>query len=123
MNLIGAPLVGSYDYRLVVFSVFIAICVSYSALDLGGRVTAAQGWIRTAWLAGGAISMGLGIWSMHFTGMLAFNLPVPVAYHWPTVLLSILAAIFGSAVALYVASRKKMGRAAALTGSALMGLA
>ena len=66
--------------------------------------------------------MGLGIWSMHFTGMLAFNLPVPVFYDWPTVLLSLLAAILASAVALYVVSRKKMGRAQALTGSVFMGL-
>lgn len=65
--------------------------------------------------------MGLGIWSMHFTGMLAFNLPVPVFYDWPTVLLSLLVAILASAVALYIVSRKKMGRVQALTGSVLIG--
>ncbi len=59
---------------------------------------------------------------MHFTGMLAFNLPVPVFYYWPTLLLSLLAAIFASGVALYVVSRKKMGRIQALTGGILMGL-
>ena len=122
MTEIGAPLAGFYDYRLVALSVFIAISASYMALDLGGRVTAAHGWIRSAWLAGGAAAMGLGIWSMHFTGMLAFNLPVPVFYDWPRVLLSLLAAILASAVALYVVSRKKMGRAQALTGSVFMGL-
>jgi PAS domain S-box-containing protein len=122
MTEIGAPLTGFYDYRLVAVSIFIAISASYMALDLGGRVTASHGWIRSAWLVGGAASMGLGIWSMHFTGMLAFNLPVPVFYDWPTVLLSLLAAILASAVALYVVSRKKMGRAQALTGSIFMGL-
>ena len=54
--------------------------------------------------------MGLGIWSMHFTAMLAFNLAVPVTYHWPTVLLSLMIAMLASAVALYVVSRKKMRR-------------
>ncbi|MGA7795681.1 MAG: MHYT domain-containing protein [Candidatus Acidiferrales bacterium] len=122
MSEIGAPLVGFYDYRLVALSIFIAMSASYMALDLGGRVTAARGWIRSAWLAGGAVAMGLGIWSMHFTGMLAFNLPVPVFYDWPTVLLSLLTAILSSAVALYVVSRKKMGRVQALTGSIFMGL-
>jgi len=122
MGQIGSPLTGSYDHRLVVVSIFIAISASYVALDLGGRVTAARGWIRSAWLAGGASALGLGIWSMHFTGMLAFNLPVPVAYNWPTVLLSLLAAIFASAVALYVVSRTKMGRVQAMIGSVLMGL-
>jgi PAS domain S-box-containing protein len=123
MNQPGTPLVGMYDYRLVVLSIFIAISASYGALDLGARVTAARGWIRSIWLACGASAMGLGIWSMHFIGMLAFRLPVPVAYHWPTVLLSLLAAIFGSGVALYVVSHEKMGLFQALTGSVLMGLA
>src|ERR1700686_3481610 len=122
MTQIDGYLVGFYAYRLVALSIFIAISASYMALDLGGRVTAARGWIRFGWLIGGATAMGLGIWSMHFTGMLAFNLPVPVFYDWPTVLLSLLAAILASAVALYVVSRKKMWRAQAITGSALMGL-
>ena len=58
---------------------------------------------------------------MHYIGMLAFILPIPVAYHWPTVLLSLLAAILASVIALYVVSRKKMGASRAVAGSALMG--
>jgi PAS domain S-box-containing protein len=65
--------------------------------------------------------MGTGIWSMHYIGMLAFILPIPVAYHWPTVLLSLFAAIFASVVALYVVSREKMDAPRALAGSLLMG--
>ena len=65
--------------------------------------------------------MGTGIWSMHYIGMLAFSLPIPVAYHWPTVLLSLFAAILASAIALYVVSRQKMGVSQAVAGSALMG--
>ncbi len=112
---------GSYDYRLVVLSVVIAICAAYAALDLAGRTTAAAGRVRLAWLAGGAFAMGLGIWSMHYIGMLAFFLPVPVLYDWPTVLLSLLAAVFASAVALFVVSRKAMDWIRALIGSAIMG--
>ena len=70
-------------------SVVIAICASYAALDLAGRVTAARGTVRAVWLGGGASAMGLGIWSMHYIGMLAFSLPVPVPYDWPTVLASL----------------------------------
>jgi len=69
---------GSYDYRLVTLSVLIAVCAAYSALELSGRTTAASGKWRAAWLAGGAIAMGFGIWSMHYVGMLAFTLPIPV---------------------------------------------
>jgi PAS domain S-box-containing protein len=65
--------------------------------------------------------MGVGIWAMHLKGMLAFQLPVPVAYHWPTIVAALLVAILASTVALYVASRKKMGPSDALTGSVIMG--
>jgi PAS domain S-box-containing protein len=58
---------------------------------------------------------------MHYIGMLAFILPIPVAYHWPTVLLSLLAAILASVVALGVVSQQKMGWFRALAGSVLMG--
>src|SRR3981081_2746466 len=114
-------LIGAYNYGLVALSVLIAIFSSYAALDLAGRVTAAHGWTRAVWLLGGAGAMGTGIWSMHYIGMLAFILPIPVAYHWPTVLLSLLAAILASVIALYVVSRKKMGASRAVAGSALMG--
>src|ERR1700726_2815780 len=114
-------LIGSYNYALVALSVLIAIFASYAALDLAGRVTAAGGWTRAVWLLGGAGAMGTGIWSMHYIGMLAFVLPVPVAYHWPTVLLSLFAAVLASVIALYVVSRQKMGASRAVVGSVLMG--
>jgi PAS domain S-box-containing protein len=112
---------GSFDYGEVARSVLIAIVASYAALDLLGRLTSARGRIRLAWLSGGAIAMGLGIWAMHFKGMLACRLPVPVEYHWPTVLASLLVAILASAVALYIASRQKMGPVEVLTGSVILG--
>jgi PAS domain S-box-containing protein len=114
-------LIGSYNYSLVALSVFIAVFASYAALDLASRVTAAGGWTRALWVLGGACAMGTGIWSMHYIGMLAFILPIPVAYHWPTVLLSLFAAILASAIALYVVSRQKMGASQAVAGSVLMG--
>ena len=114
-------MVGSYNYRLVALSVFIAVLASYAALDLAGRVTSARGAARKLWLSGGAIAMGIGIWSMHYVGMLAFRLPVPVEYDWPTVAGSLLAAIFASAIALFVVSREQMGLRRAVVGSFFMG--
>src|SRR5207245_7241533 len=99
----------------------IAICAAYTGLELASRTAAAKGRSRIAWLAGGATAMGLGIWSMHYIGMLAFSLPIPVSYDWPTVLLSLLAAVFASAVALFVVSRQRMGWPRALAGSVIMG--
>jgi PAS domain S-box-containing protein len=114
-------LAGTYDYRLVVLSVLISALASYAALDLGGRVTASRGSLRSLWLMGGAAAMGLGIWSMHYIGMLAYSLPVATFYHWPTVLLSLLAAVLASAVALFVVSRNEMGPLRIATGGLLMG--
>jgi len=114
-------LIGSYNYALVALSVLIAIVAAYAALDLAARVTAATGWTRAIWLLGGGAAMGIGIWSMHYIGMLAFVLPIPVAYHWSTVLLSLIAAILASVVALHVVSRQKMSGSRVVAGSVLMG--
>src|ERR1700749_1701965 len=102
-------LIGSYNYSLVALSVLIAMVASYAALDLASRVPATGGWAPAGGPLGGACAMETGIWSMPYIGMLALVLPVPVAYHWPTVLLSLLAAILASAVALFVVSRNEMG--------------
>jgi PAS domain S-box-containing protein len=114
-------LAGSYDYRLVALSVFIAMLASYAALDLGGRVTASGGRVQFAWLVGGSMAMGTGIWSMHYIGMLAYRLPVPVRYDWPTVLVSLIAAMLASVVALFVVSRSAMGPLRIGMGGLLMG--
>src|SRR6185312_9132778 len=77
---------------------------------------------RTGGMAGrGAWAMGSGIWSMHYTGMLAYRLPIPVFYHIPTVALSLLAAIFASLIALFVVSRQELTTLRVIVGSLLMG--
>jgi two-component system sensor histidine kinase/response regulator len=113
---------GSYDWPLVVLSLVIAIAASYAALDLAGRVTAARGLSRLLWLGGGSFAMGAGIWAMHYVGMLAFVLPIPVYYDWPTVIISLVAAIFASAVALLVVSRPHVNQTRIVAGGTLMGL-
>jgi HPt (histidine-containing phosphotransfer) domain-containing protein len=76
---------GSYDHRLVALSVAIGMAASYAALDVGGHVSASRGSMRFLWLSGGGVVMGMGIWSMHYVGMLAYRLPVTVLDDWPTV--------------------------------------
>jgi two-component system sensor histidine kinase/response regulator len=114
-------LIGSYDYRLVALSILVAICSSYTALDLAGRLTATSGSARFTWLASGASSMGLGIWTMHYVGMLAYKLPLPTLYDWPTVALSLIAAMLASVVALFVVSQQRLGRWHNSCGSLFMG--
>ena len=115
------PLHKAYTPLLVILSVLIASSASYTALDLAGRVTAARGRERLAWLAGGSLAMGVGIWSMHFVGMLAFHLPVPIGYQLGRVLLSVLVAVAASALALFVVSRPRVGLSALAVGALCMG--
>ena len=96
---------GTYDLQLVVLSVIVATAASYAALDLARRVTASEGWRARAWLVGGAFAMGAGIWSMHFIGMLAFKLPIRMAYDPFITLLSMVIAIVTSGFALAIVSR------------------
>ena len=112
---------GSHEPTFVLISIVIAIATAYAALNLAGRATAAQGHIRTAWIIGGAVAMGIGINGMHFVGMLGYQLPLPVLYHVPTVMAALLAAILASCVALFVVSRAELRLINALIGSLVMG--
>jgi PAS domain S-box-containing protein len=114
---------GTYHAGLVALSVLIAIVASYAAFNLAERVSATGGQRRWIWLTSGAIAMGSAIWSMHYVGMLAFVLPVPVLYHVPTVILSLVAAVAGSAVALYIVSKNNMRRADTAIAGVCLGAA
>jgi two-component system sensor histidine kinase/response regulator len=111
----------SYDYRLVALSIFVAICAAYAALDLSSRVTSTKGHAKAAWIWGGASAMGIAIWSMHYIGMLAFRLPVAVHYDVLLVIVSMLAAIVASAVALSFISRPVLNRSQLTLGAVFMG--
>src|SRR5712675_71132 len=113
---------GTYSYWQVLLSVLVATLASYTALDLATRITASKGRSATLWLVGGAFSMGTGIWSMHFIGMLAFSLPIPMGYDVPMTLASMLLAIVVSGFALYLVSRDNLGWKNLLPGGVLMGL-
>jgi NO-binding membrane sensor protein with MHYT domain len=117
----GPTLVGTYDYRLVILSVSIAVLAAYASLDLAGRIVSYRGRVRVLWLAGGASAMGFGIWSMHYVGMLAYTLPVEVRYDWPTVLISLLAAVSASSVALFIVSRDALLPTRTVISGILMG--
>src|SRR5437868_4649758 len=96
---------GSYSMDLVLLSVGVAIAASYAALDLAGRVTSASARGAPFWLLGGAFAMGAGIWSMHFIGMLAFKLPIRMAYDPAITAASLLIAMVTSGFALAVVGR------------------
>jgi PAS domain S-box-containing protein len=118
-----STIVGSYNYPVAALAVCISVLASYTALDLAERITASYGMVRRqVWLISGGVVLGIGIWSMHFTGMWAFRIPVPVEYYWPLVLLSFLEVVVASIIALAVVSRKTLGMRAAMAGSLFQGV-
>lgn len=111
----------NYNDVLILFSFIVAMLASYTALDMAGRVATTQGRASKLWLAGGALAMGIGIWSMHFIGMLAFSLPVSMGYDPLITLFSMLIAIVSSAFALWLVCHERLPTKSLLLGSLLMG--
>jgi diguanylate cyclase (GGDEF)-like protein len=114
-------LIATYNGWLVGLSIALAMLVSYTALTLVARVTELSGSLWNRWLAGGAVAMGCGIWSMHFVGMLAFHLPIRLRYGLPLTGASFLVAVLTSGFALAIASRERLRAGQLAAGALLMG--
>jgi diguanylate cyclase len=115
-------LTSHYEISLVIISVLVAIFASYTALSLAGRVTKSKGNAERWWIASGATAMGIGIWSMHFIGMLSFRLPIPVGYDPGITFLSLALPIAVSGMALWQVSRPQLPMRRLASGTVLMGL-
>ena len=113
---------GTYNSWVVLLSLVVAILASYTALDLASRITASTGAAAASWLLGGAFAMGMGIWSMHFIGMLAFSLPIPMAYDVGITIASMLIAIIVSGFALHTVSQSTLSLKNLFAGGVLMGI-
>ncbi len=83
----------SWNLPLVSLSVLIAIIGSFATLDHAQRMRETSGYMAKLWALAGGITLGMSIWGMHFVGMLAFHLPIPVTYDLTLTLFSILPAI------------------------------
>lgn len=93
---------------------------SYASVDLAGRIAAARRMQKLFWIAVGSLAMGSGIWSMHYIGMLAFILPVPVLYHYPTVIASLLLSCLACGISLAIVT-SNMSVVSASVASLVMG--
>jgi diguanylate cyclase len=113
---------GTYNSWLVLFSILVAIYVSHTALSLSARVARVDASSSGAWLAGGAVAMGCGIWSMHFIGMLAFSLPIALSYDVFLTAGSLVIAIAISGFALLVASRPQISLSHLSVAAVVMGV-
>lgn len=113
---------GSYNITLVLLSFIVAASASYVALDLAVRVSVSQGRAALYWLFSGGTVMGLGVWAMHFIGMLAYELPIPVAYDLGITLVSLVFPVAFSVMAIWLVSRARLSREHWLAGGFIMGM-
>jgi len=113
---------GTYNPHLVVLSILVAAFAAYTALDLGGRVSATRGAARRVGLVAAAIAMGGGIWSMHFIGMLAFNMPIPTSYDIGLTTLSLVVAILVTGAGFYLINRQSAPPFSLIFSGIFMGL-
>ncbi|WP_457103779.1 MHYT domain-containing protein [Methylobacterium sp. P5_C11] len=111
-----------YNPALVALSIGLAIFASYTALDLGARTRRPASGPRWPWIAGGALAMGSGIWSMHFVGMLAFEMGMPAAYDLGLTLLSLAIAIGVTGAAFLWVARADVGLTGIFVAGTMMGL-
>lgn len=100
-----------YDLSLVMASFLVAVLAAYAALYFGARLASAEAGERRFWLGSGALLMGTGIWTMHFVGMRAMPMDVPMSFDAVMTGVSWLAAVVASGVALHIIGRKKLGAA------------
>lgn len=114
-------LVSQYNQILVVTSFVVAILAAYTALNMATRVAKSEGLAARLWLAGGGIAMGIGVWAMHFIGMLAMDLSMSMSYRTGLTLFSMLVAIVSSLFALWLVSREQLRLRRLLPGAFVMG--
>lgn len=112
---------GEYNGWVILLSFIIALFVSYSALNLVYKISQSKGKVQLGWMLAGAFVMGSGVWTMHFIGMMAFHIGIPIAYNVPITLLSIIASICASYVAFYLTLAKEINRLKLLGGGFIMG--
>jgi len=112
----------TYNPWLVALSLIVAILVSYTALRLTERVAGAERRAGRLWLLGGAASMGIGIWSMHFIGMLAFSVPpLTLRYNLLINLASLFIGMLTSLFALSISGRRDLSWRRLAVSSVFMG--
>ncbi|MBD9459616.1 EAL domain-containing protein [Pseudomonas sp. PDM05] len=114
-------LIGSYSPSLVVISLLVAILASYTALDLAGRIATAKGRAVFYWMSGGAVAMGVGVWSMHFIGMLALRLPFALGFDVGITALSLLIAVLSCGFALWLVNQSRLPAWQLTLGALVMG--
>lgn len=113
---------GSHNFYIVALSLLVAALASYSALSIVLKLSDSKGKTKYLWLLAGAIVMGSGIWSMHFIGMLAFRLPIPMEYNIRLTIISMIASMLSSFISFYITMSHKVNTYKIAAGGFFMGI-
>jgi len=111
-----------YNPWLVLLSIVMATQGAYVGFGLASQIGTAGGVRQRALLAGAALSLGVGIWTMHFVGMLAARLPFPVDYLVLPTLLSFLVCVIVVGIAVFAISAGLVTPLRLTLSAALMGV-
>ena len=111
----------TWDIPLVLLSVLVAMAGSFTALTHAQRMRESSGRSARIWMITGGITLGLAIWSMHFIGMLAFHLPIPLGYDLPLTIISALPAIAAALLGFYVLREPDISTGRIIVSGLLMG--
>lgn len=106
----------------MVLSVLIAMFGSFTALSHAERMRESQGYIATAWMVAGGVTLGMAVWAMHFIGMLAFHLPIPLGYDTRLTFLSMFPAIAAALLGFYLLQSPKLQLSKIIIGGCFMGI-
>jgi len=93
----------SWDPVLIGISFVVAFIASFIALDSAGKVAISNRRESTFWRLSGGATLGMGIWSMHFIGMLAMKMSMPINYHFSLTAFSFLIALICATLAINIA--------------------
>ena len=107
---------------LVALSIAIAIQGSFVGLSLARGIDSTEGFRRRLVIAGSAITLATGVWSMHFVAMLAANFPSAVDYLVLPTLISFLICVIVVGVGIYAAHMPGAPAFRIGTGALAMGL-
>ncbi len=111
----------SWNISLVVLSVLVAIIGSFAALTHAQRMRESSGRVATLWMLAGGCTLGVAIWTMHFIGMLAMHLPIPIAFDQTLTFLSVLPAIAAALLGFRVLRESYIGYKRIAISGILMG--
>ncbi|MFK7956850.1 MAG: MHYT domain-containing protein [Lysobacterales bacterium] len=113
---------GTYSIALVLISYLVACAASFTALEVVRRLMTRREKHTARWVATGALTMGVGIWTMHFVGMLAYSMPMAVKYDVTVTFVSLLVGVGAAGLAIFIAARFRMSVAVVAVSGVVLGL-